>query len=144
MFIYHDNGLVAEFLEVVVDVGDADNTRILFVGEILSGMLCFVVIENSSHERRNQVHTSFSTSDSLREGEDQGQIAVDFIFLKCLSSFDTLPSGSNFDQDSVFRNACFLVEFHDSLGLNKVGNAKGTFYERIFEKERERKEGNNQ
>jgi len=124
MFIYHDNGLVAEFLEVVVDVCDADNTRILFVWEILSGVFGFVVIEDSSHERRNQVHTSFSTSDSLSEGEDQCQIAVDFIFFKCLSSFDTLPSGSDFDQNSILRNTRFLVELHDSLGLSKVGKDK--------------------
>lgn len=114
---YHDNRLVTEFLEVVIDSSDALNTRILLVGVILCGVLRFIVVEDTANERRDEIHTCLGASNCLSEREDEGHITIDFLLLECLSSFDAFPGGRDFDENSFLADSCIFIHLNDSFGL---------------------------
>ena len=72
----HDDGLVAELLVVIEDLLHALDTRVL-LGRVLLLVRSFVPIQDTTDEGRDEEGTSFGAGDGLREGEHEGQIAVD-------------------------------------------------------------------
>ena len=75
----------------------------------------FVPVQNTAHERRNQVYASFCTCTRLREREQQGQVTVDTLFFQLLCRADTLPGRSQFDQDTIVADARIVVQFDQTF-----------------------------
>lgn len=138
----HDNGLVAVLLVVVVDLGDRQDTRVFVAGVGLASVL-LVPVQDTTNERRDQSHAGFSTGNCLREAKEQGQVAVNVVFLlqnlanrsflstlhlsafaipqTYGSSLDTLPGRSNLDQDAVLADAIFFVKLDETDSLGNSG-----------------------
>ena len=53
--------------------------------------------------------------------EDQSQVTGDSLLLKNLSGLDTLPSGSNLDQDARLVDTDLLVKLNKLAGLGDSG-----------------------
>jgi hypothetical protein len=87
----HDNSLVAELLVVVEDGLHALDTRVLSSSVLL--LVCGLVpVEDTTDERRDQESTGLGGTDSLGQGEEEGQVAVDAVLgLEDLGSLDALP-----------------------------------------------------
>jgi hypothetical protein len=110
----HNNGVVTELLVVVEDLLDRLDTRVLLLGVLLLGG-GLEPVKNTADEGGNKVSASLGGTNSLDEREHQGEIGVDTVVtLEDLSSLDTLPCGSDLDQDAVLGDALLAVE------LNKV------------------------
>lgn len=118
---YHNYCLISIFLVIIKDVSYTNYTRVFFFWKILSWVLCYIIVKDSSNKWRYQINSSFSTCYSLCKWEDKSEIAIDFFFFKSFSSLNSFPCRSNFDQDSFFRDSCFLIELNYSLGLLKKG-----------------------
>ncbi len=116
----HDHGRVVVLLVVVVDGGNGDHARI-FAGSVITVVLGFVPVEDAAHERGDQEGAGFGTGAGLGEGEQQGQVALDTLFLQHLGGTDPFPGGSQFDQDAVVADAGFVVETDQFAGLGDAG-----------------------
>lgn len=113
----HDNGVVAVLLVVVVDLSDGENTRV-GLGSVLFTGLGLVPVQDSADERRDQGDLGFGTGDGLDEGEQQGQVTVDTVFLlQFLGGLDTFPGRGDLDEDSFLGDALGLVHVDDGKGL---------------------------
>jgi len=72
----------------------------------------------AANKRRNQSDTSLSTSDSLSEAKEEGEIAVNTVVaFKLAGSLDALPCGCDLDQDTVLLDPNRLVKSNEFLGL---------------------------
>lgn len=49
----------------------------------------------------------------LSDTKNEGKVASDSLLFKDFRSLNSLPSGSNLDQDAIFGDADFLVKFDD-------------------------------
>lgn len=106
----HDDGLVAELLVVVEDALDGGDTGVLLLGVLLLGG-GLEPVEDTANEGGDEVGVGLSGSNSLDEGEHEGQVAVDAVVtLQDLGGLDTLPGGGDLDQDTVLLDALLLVE----------------------------------
>jgi len=65
----------------------------------------FVPVEDTTNERRNQEYARFCTGARLSEGEQQRQVTVDAFFFQLLGSANTLPGGSQFNQNATVADA---------------------------------------
>ena len=105
-------------LVVVVDLADGLDTRVLLVLVSGSGLVLLVPIQNTADEGRDESDTSLGTSNSLAETEQEGEIAVDLVItLEFTGSLDTLPAGSDLDQNAFLGDPNRLVELDQVLGL---------------------------
>ena len=120
----HDDGLVSVLLVVVVDLADRLNTRVLLILVGGSGLVLLVPVQNTANEGRDESDTSLGTSNSLAETEQESEIAVDpIVTLEFTGSLDTLPGGSDLDENAFLGDANRLVELDQVLGLYR-----GTFH----------------
>ena len=120
----HDDSLVSMLLVVVVDLADRLNTRVLLILVGGSGLVFLVPVQNTANKRRDESDTSLGTSNSLAETEQESEIAVDpIVTLEFTGSLDTLPGGSDLDENAFLGDADRLVEFDQVLGLYR-----GTFH----------------
>ena len=106
----HDNGLVAVFLVVVVDVLHRLDTGVL-AGSVLLLVVGLVPVEDTTNEGGDEVGAGLSTGDGLDSREDEGQVAVDAVLaLEDVGGLDTLPGGGDLDEDTVLGDALRFVE----------------------------------
>lgn len=78
---------------------------------------------HTSDEWRDECYFGLSTGNSLTETEEKSEIAVDSIVtLEFTSSLDTLPCGSDLDQDTLLLDADRVVESDElfCLGLGSL------------------------
>lgn len=78
---------------------------------------CLVPIEDTTNEGRNEESTGLGGGDGLDEREHQSEVAVNALLLQDLGRLDTLPSGSDFDQDARLVDTDGLVELHNGQQL---------------------------
>ena len=110
----HDNGLVAKLLVVVEDGLDGRDTRVSLLGVGLAGGL-LEPIEDTANEGGDEEGIGLGGSDGLDGGEHEGQVGVDtMVALENLSGLDTLPSGSDLDENAVLGDALLLVELFNN------------------------------
>lgn len=111
----HDNGLVAVLLVVVEDALHRLDTGVL-LGGVFALVGSLEPVEDTANERRDKEGTRLSTGDGLHEGEHEGQVAVDLVLsLEDVGCLDTLPGGSDLDQNAIPRDAERLVELQGSV-----------------------------
>ncbi len=72
---------------------------------------------HSANEWRDQGDTSLGTGDGLAEAEQESEVAVDTLSLELAGCLDTLPSGSDLDQDTLLLDTDGLVKSDELLGL---------------------------
>ena len=125
----HDDGPVSVLLVIVEDLADGLNTRVILVLVSGSGLVLLVPVQNTPDEGRDEGDTGLSTSNSLAETEQESEVAVDlFVAFEFTSSLDTLPAGSDLDEDAFLGDANGLVKLDQVPGL-----CRGTFHvENLF------------
>ena len=107
-------------LVVVVDLTDGLDTRVILVLVSGSRLVLFVPVQNTADEGRDEGDISLGTSNSLAKTEQESEVAVDLIVaLEFTSSLDTLPGGSNLDENAFLRDADGLVELDQVPGLRR-------------------------
>jgi len=112
----HDNGLVAELLVVVEDGLDGCHSWVLLLCVLLLGA-GLVPVKNTADEGRDEESIGLSGADGLWEREHEGQVAVDIvILLEDTGGLDTLPGGSDLDQNTVLGDTDGLVELLREFG----------------------------
>jgi hypothetical protein len=105
----HNNGLVTEFLVVIVDGLDGCNTWIFGTRIGLSG-LGLVPIQDTADEGRDEESTSFSSSDGLGLGEQESEVGVDAVVaLQNTSCLNTFPGRCDLNQDARLIDSEFFV-----------------------------------
>lgn len=83
----------------------------IFGGGVVFLVGSFVPVEDAADEGRNQEGAGFGCGDSLRQGEEECQIAVDLVFaLQDVGGLDAFPGRGEFDEDTGFVNADGFVE----------------------------------
>ena len=71
-----------------------------------------------ANERTNQCDTGFSACNRLAETKQQRQITVDPVVpFQFPGGLDTLPSGRNLDQNTVFRDSNRFVQSNELFGF---------------------------
>jgi hypothetical protein len=106
----HNNGVVTELLVVVEDLLDRLDTGVLLLGVLLLGG-GLEPVKDTANEGGDEVSTSLSGTNGLDEREHKGEVGVNAVVtLEDLSSLDTLPGGSNLDQDAVLGDALLAVK----------------------------------
>jgi hypothetical protein len=114
----HDDGFVSVLLVVVVDGADGLDARVLLVLVSGSGLVLLVPVQNTTNEGRDESDTSLGASHSLAETEQESKVAVDLVVaLEFTSGLDTLPGGSNLDENAILGDADGLVELDQVPGL---------------------------
>ena len=107
-------------LVVIVNLTDGLNTRVFLVLVSRSGLVLLVPIQNTTNEGRDESDASLGTSNSLSETEQKGEVTVDLIVtLEFTSSLDTLPAGSDLDENALLGDPNRLVELDQVLGLHQ-------------------------
>ena len=118
----HDNGIVSVLLVVVVDLCDGHDTGIFMRCIRFLAFRLLVPVENTTDKGADEGYASFSTSNSLTETKEKGQVAVDTVFLfQFTGSLNTIPSRGNLDQDSLLGDTLLLVELNEVLCLCLCG-----------------------
>jgi hypothetical protein len=113
----HDNGVVVVLLVVVEDVLDGLDTGVL-LSSVIALVSSLVPVKDAADEGRDQEGTGLSSSDSLDQGEHQGQVAVDAVLgLEDVSGLDTLVGGGDLDEDALLLDADLLVELVEETKL---------------------------
>ena len=93
-----------------------------------SRLVLLVPVQNTANEGRDESDTSLGTSNSLAETEQESKVAVDpVVTLEFTGSLDTLPSGSDLDENTFLGDTDRLVERDQVLGLYR-----GAFHVKIF------------
>ncbi len=70
-----------------------------------------VPIEDTADKGGDEECAGFGGGDGLREGEHEGQVAVDAVLgLQDVGGFDAFPGGGEFDEDARFVDADGFVE----------------------------------
>ena len=114
----HDDGLVAELLVVVENGLDGRNTGVLLLGVLLL-VRSLEPVENTADERADQEGAGLGGGDGLRQGEHEGQVAVDgVVALQDLGGLDALPGGGDLDKNTLLLDANGLVQGDQLLGLS--------------------------
>ncbi len=112
----HHGGLDTVRPVVGVDLADRLHTRIS-VGCVRAATRLDVPIEDASDKRGNEKDAGVGTSRRLAKRKHQSQIAVDALSLKHLGGLDTLPGGSDLDQDMLASDATRGIGGDDRAGL---------------------------
>src|SRR5271154_4249392 len=96
-------------LEIVVDAGHRDDARVFgsFI-PALPGRL-FEPVENAPDERRDERDARFCARNRLVKAEEQGQVAVDALFLENFRGTDALPRRRDLDEHALPRGTGGLV-----------------------------------
>ncbi len=113
----HDDGLVAEFLVVVVDRGDGLDAGVVGAVVVAVGLVLLVPVENAAYEGRDEGGLGFGGGDGLVDAEEEGHVAVDALFFEDLGGLDALPCGGELDEDAVAGDAGLVVHGDDVAGL---------------------------
>src|SRR5271165_2573294 len=108
----HDYRLVAESLEVIVDLGYGLHAGVVGTLVVLTGVF-FVPVEDASDEGRDQRDAGFGAGDGLVNAEEQREITVDAFLFKLLGGTDAFPCGGDLDEDALLRNALIGVKADD-------------------------------
>ena len=112
----HHNGLVSELLVVIEYLLNAFNSRVI-LGAVLLLVRCFVPVQNTANERRDQESASLSCGNGLGEGEHESQVAVHTVLrLQDMGCLNTLPCRSELDEDTRLIDANVLVELESVSG----------------------------
>ena len=107
----HDDGPVSVLLVVVEDLADGLNARVLLVLVSGSGLVLLVPVQNTTDEGRDKGDISLGTSNSLAKTEQESEVTVDLVVaLEFTSGLNTLPGGSNLDENAFLRYADGVVE----------------------------------
>ncbi|CCJ77799.1 hypothetical protein BN135_2863 [Cronobacter muytjensii 530] len=114
----HDHSFIAVLFVVLVDFRHGNHARIFLRRILFLVRVGFVPVENTAHERRDQVNARFSARTRLREGEQQSQVTVDAFFFKLLGGADALPGRSELDQNAIVADASVVVEFDQAPGFS--------------------------
>jgi len=118
----HDDGPVSMLLIVVEDFADGLNARVILVLISGSRLVLLVPVQNAADEGRNESDTSFGTSHSLTETEQESKVAMDLLItLKFTGSLDTLPGRCDLNENAFLGDANGLVKFDQVSGLNLGG-----------------------
>jgi hypothetical protein len=113
----HDDGLVVVLLVVVEDLNDGLDTGVVGSVVLLFGV-GLVPVEDTADEGRNEVGTGLGGGNGLGKGEHEGQVAVDAVLgLKLVGGSDTLPGGSELNENALLVNTGLLVELLILSGL---------------------------
>lgn len=114
----HDDGLVAVDLVVVVDLGDGNNSGVVGSLVVAIGLVGLVPVEDATDERRDEGDTGLSAGNGLSETEEEREVAVDLVLsLELAGSLNSLPGGSDLDENAVLGDSNRLVESDQGLGL---------------------------
>jgi hypothetical protein len=114
----HNDRVVSVLLVVVVDLGDTDNTGVGGTVVVAVGLVLLVPVEDPSDEGGDEGDASLGAGNGLGEAEQEREVAVDArLGLELARSLDTLPGGSDLDQDPVLGDADLLVEGNEGVGL---------------------------
>lgn len=106
----HDDGLVAKLLVVVEDALDRGHTGVGLLGVLLLGG-SLVPVQDTADERGDEEGVGLGCGNSLGKREHESKVAVDLVVaLEDLGGLDTLPGGSNLDQNAVLGDTLLLVE----------------------------------
>ena len=97
-------------LVVVEDLGHRNHTRILRSGVRVAPGFSLVPIQDAPHEGGDQSDAGFGTGNGLTETKQEGEVAVNPLFLQHLGGFDAFPGGSNFDQNPIVADAGIVVQ----------------------------------
>ena len=87
---------------------------------------------HSSNEGGDEGNASLGTGDGLGKAEQKGQVAVDALLLEISGGLDTLPGGSNLDQNSLSGDTGLLVKSNDLSGLGLGGLCVVSALDRII------------
>ena len=88
--------------------------------DVLAAVLRLVPVEDAANKRRDECHASLSAGHSLGKGEEEGEVAVDAVFLlENTCSLDALPRGAELDEHALLVNASRLVQRNQ---LQRLGN----------------------
>lgn len=110
----HDDGLVAVFLVVVEDAAHTLDTGVL-LSRVLLLVLGLVPVENTANEGRDQESASLGGCDSLGQGKEESQVAVDAVLrLQCVGGPDAFVGGGDLDQHTRLVDALLLVQLQTS------------------------------
>jgi len=114
----HDDGLVTVDLVVVVDLGDGNDSGVVGSVVVAVGLVGLVPVEDATDERRDEGDAGLSAGNGLSETEEEGEVAVDLVLsLELAGSLDSLPGGSDLDENAVLGNSNRLVKSDQGLGL---------------------------
>jgi len=107
-------------LVVVVNLGDGLNTRVLLVLVSRSGLVLLVPVQNTPDEGRDEGGASLGASNGLTETEQESEVAVDLVItLEFTGGLDTLPAGSDLDENTFLGDPDGLVELDQVPGLHQ-------------------------
>mmetsp|Transcript_20753 Transcript_20753/g.45062 ORF Transcript_20753/g.45062 Transcript_20753/m.45062 type:complete len:390 (-) Transcript_20753:165-1334(-) len=107
----HDNGIMAMFFVVVVDGSHRHYTRIFRSSISLHALRLLVPIHDTSNKGRDERASSFGTRDSLRNREDERQVASNTKLLQHFGSLNTLPRSRDLNENALLLDAYLLVHF---------------------------------
>ena len=97
-------------LVVVVDALHRLDTGVL-LGRVVALVRVLEPVQDAADERRDEEGTRLGSGDGLHQREHQGQVAVDLVLvLQDVRGLDTLPGGSDLDEDTVAGDAPILVQ----------------------------------
>ena len=113
----HDLGGIAELLEVVVDLRDRMDARVIGRRDALEALLLEIPVVDAADERGDQRDAGLGAGDGLGEAEEQRQVAVDAFLLELLGGADALPGGGDLDEDALAVDAVGLIKADQPAGL---------------------------
>lgn len=123
----HDDGLVTKLLVVVEDGLDGGDTWVLLLGVLLLGG-SLVPVKDTTNEWGDEEGSGLSSADGLGEGEHEGEVGVDTVVaLKDTGGLDTLPGGSDLDQDAGLVNTDGLVKLYLVLDIELIKRPSKSF-----------------
>jgi hypothetical protein len=100
---------MAMLLVVVVDLLNAQHTRILGRSVSLASR-SLVPVKDAANKGRDEECLGFSSCDSLDDGEEEGQVAINSLGLQLGSGVNSLVSRRNLNQDLALVDANRFVE----------------------------------
>ena len=114
----HDDGPVSMLFVVIVNLADGLNARVFLVLVSRSGLVLLIPIQNTADKGGDESDASLGTSNGLSETEQKGEVTVDLVVtLEFTSGLDTLPAGSDLDENAFLGDPNRLVELDQVLGL---------------------------
>ncbi|AEK61271.1 conserved hypothetical protein [Collimonas fungivorans Ter331] len=112
----HDFGGVAEFAEVVVDLLDRLHAWIVGAGVVLAAGFLVPVID-AADKRRNQLHFGFGAGNRLRQGKQQGQVAMDASLLQHFGGPYAFPGRGDLDQHALAVDAGSFIQLDQGVSF---------------------------
>ncbi len=101
-----------------IDAHDRRNPGIVLERNVVDLARLLVPVVDAADEGRDERDAGLGAGDGLGEGKQQGQVAVDALFLEPLGGADALPGAGDLDQDALRANPGLGVEGDQLFGLD--------------------------